>query len=328
MTNLYDTLGLKKNATQDEIKRAYKQLAIQNHPDKGGDEKKFQEISNAYDVLGDQKKRQEYDNGGNQFRGRNNCHADIFAHMFGQRMNGGNQKKQHSCSDIIRNYKISLKEAYTGTIKNLKIKLKAFHFNKIKECEECNGIGRIKNIQHMGVFTQIFETSCNKCKTSGFIETKDAVYEEEKNITLNIPKGVINGHKITINECGEQPKLKNIKPGNLIFNIEIDKNDTFIRDGNNLHSKINISFLHSIIGANIKYSLFDVDFFEFNTNQFNIVHPNKKYEIKNRGMPIMHNDKKGSLFIEFIIDYPELNNEKRDYLENNLKSVFSNIDIL
>lgn len=57
MTNLYDTLGLKKNATHDEIKRAYKQLAIQNHPDKGGDEKKFQEISNAYDVLGDQKKK-------------------------------------------------------------------------------------------------------------------------------------------------------------------------------------------------------------------------------------------------------------------------------
>jgi DnaJ family protein A protein 2 len=178
MANLYDILGVQKNASQDDIKKAYKKLAIQNHPDKGGDEKKFQEISNAYDILGDQKKRQDYDNGGQQFRGRPN-HEDIFAQMFGHKMNGmnnKNQKKQHSCSDINRNYKISLKDAYTGTIKNLKIKLKAYHFDKIKECNDCNGMGRIKNIQNMGIFTQIFEAPCNKCKTTGFIESNDVNY--------------------------------------------------------------------------------------------------------------------------------------------------------
>ena len=93
MANLYDILGVQKNASQDDIKKAYKKLAIQNHPDKGGDEKKFQEISNAYDVLGDQKKRQDYDNGGQQFRGRPN-HEDIFAQMFGHKMNGMNNKNQ------------------------------------------------------------------------------------------------------------------------------------------------------------------------------------------------------------------------------------------
>ena len=63
MTNLYQVLGLEKSASADDIKRAYKKLAVQNHPDKGGDEKKFQEISNAYDVLSDPKKNQDYDSG-------------------------------------------------------------------------------------------------------------------------------------------------------------------------------------------------------------------------------------------------------------------------
>ena len=98
MTNLYQVLGLEKSASADDIKRAYKKLAVQNHPDKGGDEKKFQEISNAYDVLSDPKKKQEYDSGGSNGNRFNGNHDDIFAHFFGRR--GGGPQPPQKCNDI------------------------------------------------------------------------------------------------------------------------------------------------------------------------------------------------------------------------------------
>jgi DnaJ-class molecular chaperone len=325
MSNYYDILGVDKNASIDDIKKAYRKLAIQHHPDKGGDEKKFQEISAAYDVLNDEKKKKEYDNGGNQ-RGRQQNHEDIFAQMFGNRMNGRNhnEKKEYVCSDINRNYKISLKDAFTGSVKNLKIRLKAYNFDKIKECDECNGLGKIRNIQNMGIFTQVFECACNKCKTTGFIEIDNATYDDEKNIQLIIPKGIKNGNKIVLNGCGEQSKLKNIKAGNLIFTIEIENNNSINRDGDNLHYKFDISFIKSIVGEEISYNLFDEEKIEFNTKMFNIVHPNKKYEILNKGMYIMNSDnKRGSFIIEFNINYPQLNDEKRNNLEKILKDILN-----
>ena len=105
MTNLYQVLGLEKSASAEDIKRAYKKLAVQNHPDKGGDEKKFQEISNAYDVLSDPKKKQEYDSGGSNGNRFNGNHDDIFAHFFGRR--GGGPQPPQKCNDILKPYKIT-----------------------------------------------------------------------------------------------------------------------------------------------------------------------------------------------------------------------------
>ena len=161
MTNLYQVLGLEKSASADDIKRAYKKLAVQNHPDKGGDEKKFQEISNAYDVLSDPKKKQEYDSGGSNGNRFNGNHDDIFAHFFGRR--GGGPQPPQKCNDILKPYKITLRDAFTGVKKTLKIKLKAFNLDKLKSCDDCNGMGRIKNIRNMGVFQQVFEMQCNSC---------------------------------------------------------------------------------------------------------------------------------------------------------------------
>lgn len=328
MADYYNILGVSKTASQDEIKRAYKKLAVSNHPDKGGDEKKFQEISNAYDVLSDPQKRQDYDNGGsgNRMNGHHPSPDDIFAHFFGggrmpNRQNGS-PNVPVKCSDVLKNYTISLQDAYKGVKRTLKIKLKGYKHDKMKKCDKCNGIGRLKNIKSMGMFTQVFESQCGNCKGSGLECPNDAVYEFEKNVTLNIPSGVMNGHKIVIDECGEQPKQKKTKPGNLVFNIEIAPNDVFVRKDNDLYASVSIDFVGSITGANIKFNILDEDSFEFNTKQFNIVYPNKKYQFKGKGMPIQNrSNQRGDLYLEFNIDYPILNDEQRYNLRNALINI-------
>ena len=316
MTNLYKVLGLEKSASADDIKRAYKKLAVQNHPDKGGDEKKFQEISNAYDVLSDPKKKQEYDNGGSNENRFNRNHDDIFAHFFGRR--GGPQQPQ-KCNDIVKPYKISLHDAFTGVKKIVKIKLKAFNLDKLKSCDDCNGMGRIKNIRSMGVFQQVFEMQCNNCSGTGSKNLEESAYEIEKTLELNIPKGINNDNKICIDGCGEQPKVKNKKPGNLVFNIEIMNNDVFRRDKDDLHSSIKIDFISSLCGENIQFNIMDEDKITFNTSEFNIVHPNKKYEFKEKGMPIQGTNKRGNLYIEFNIEYPTLTKEQKKGIKEILK---------
>lgn len=322
MNDLYKILGLNKTASQDEIKNAYKKLAIKNHPDKGGDEKTFQNISNAYNILSDPKKKQEYDNGGQQGHRFNGNHDDIFAHFFGARR-GQQRNEEHKCNDILKSYKISLKDAFTGLKRTLKIKLKAYNHEKTTECENCNGKGRIKNIRNLGIMTQVFESQCNTCNGVGYGNLEEASYEIEKTIELVIPKGIQNNHKICIDECGEQPKVKNKKAGNLIFNIEIQENDVFKRENNNLHTKMKIDFISSICGANVKFNIMDEEMLNFNTSEFGIVYPNKKYEFKNKGMPIQRSNNRGNLYLEFEIDYPKLTDEQRDKLRKSYLEIFS-----
>jgi len=186
-------------------------------------------------------------------------------------------------------------------------------------CEDCNGQGRIKNIKNMGVFQQIFEGPCGTCKGIGSNNLEECSYELEKTLELSIPKGVQHNNKICIDGCGEQPKSKNKKPGNLIFNIEVSPNDVFRREGNNLYSSIKIDFISSLCGANIQFNIMDEDKLIFNTSQFNIVYPNKRYEFKDKGMPIQGTNKKGSLYLEFLIDYPVLTDEQKESLQNILK---------
>jgi DnaJ family protein A protein 2 len=318
MTNLYQILGLENSASGDDIKKAYKKLAVQNHPDKGGDEKKFQEISNAYDILSDPKKKQDYDNSQNGHH--HASHADIFAHFFGRNgMPGGpggpggppGQEPIQKCNDIVKPYKITLRESFTGVKKTLKIKLKAYHLEKLNKCDDCNGMGRIKNIRNMGIFQQVFEMQCNSCNGIGSNNLEECAYEIERILELHIPKGVHNNNNICIDGCGEQPKAVNKKPGNLIFNIEIADNDAFIRNGDDLNSVITINFIDSICGANINFNIMDEDTINFNTSQFNIVHPNKKYEFKEKGMPILGRNARGNLYIEFKIEYPILTDEQK-----------------
>ena len=344
--NLYNILQLDKNnnPSQGDIKKAYKKLAMEFHPDKNkelGADDKFKKISNAYNILSDDKKKQFYDMTGdegynNQDNNNNNMDTnDIFEHLF---RNGGmpqhfsshfggfdnNENSNKKCNNNEKNIHISLEDAYNGLSKNIKLNILFNCLNCYSVCSNCNGSGIIKKMNNMGLFTQIFTCSCDKCNQSGFITENNkncsnckgtCKYNKEVNAHLLLPAGINNNYKTIFPEMGEQPKKKSQKAGDLIINIIIDDNSLFKRKDNDLYYKTSITFLDSIIGKEFEINYFN-EIVKINTNSFGIVHPNKQYLIKNMGMPIINTKNKGNMFIEFSINYPSIKNLNNEDIDN------------
>jgi len=356
---LYKVLGLDKDASDDEIKSAYKKKAMQYHPDKNkGDPEcatKFKEISNAYNILGDKDKRDKYnacgDNNYNESSQDNmRSHQDIFEaffkgheHGFGDSFfsfgsgggggggrRGGNRQQQKADS-IESVFNLTLDDIYDGFNKDLNIKLKKYCMSCNEECPDCDGKGFIHRIQNMGIMQTIFQSQCNKCGGEGIVIKGKAscklcsgkgFYNKDIKATLIIPKGVNESYRTAFPELGEQPKTDNIKPGDLIISIKIEEHKHFKRSGNDLHYKTDISFINSIIGEVITIPYFK-DTIEINTKILGVISNGKKYLLEGKGLPILNTNNKGNMFIEFNINYPKIKNpEKLDELKKLLEEVF------
>mgnify|MGYP003330202231 FL=1 len=358
---LYETLGISRSASHDEIKKAYRNAAREHHPDKGGDDTKFKEILNAYEVLSDKDKRNQYDQlgdenyqnmsngGGNGFPGGMNPH-DIFAQMFGGMGgmggfpgnmhfdmnfgNGGGHQPNRKRHDHTHGMNITLQEAYNGTRKNIQLNLQKVCLSCKETCNNCQGRGQITNMVRNGIFTQVITQPCGNCQGTGSMtrgrdkcnECKGrGQYNEEKRIEIEIPAGINSGHQIRINGMGEQKQNNDEIPGDLILQVNINDHPVFVRDGHNLKIIKEISFKESILGKK-----FTIDHFsgplEINTLDFGIIEPVKKYELNGKGMPTDNNKKRyGNLIIQFNVVYPT-----RKFTENDitqLTNTFNSINL-
>jgi len=361
---LYTILGLNRNASQDEIKRAYKKMAFEYHPDKNKGnpeaEAKFKDISHAYNVLSDESERHKYDqlgdrnynNGGNDggggfpggFPGFRHPHQDIFESFFrnssggtpfgfeehfgfGGRPSNDNQK----CASVEKTIRLTLDEIYEGINRPMSITIKKYCMNCNKKCDKCDGRGQINQVRNMGIFTQVFQGMCDKCEGNGVINAKNnsckdckgnGSYTKEQNATLIIPAGIDENYRTLFPELGEQPKTQGQKAGDLHLNIKIDDHKHFVRKGNDLHYKCDISFIDSIIGKNITIPYFK-ESINLNTRMFGVLAHHKKYLIEGKGMPILNTKNKGNMYIEFSINYPKIKNEEKlDELKKILEEVF------
>ena len=309
----YKLLDLDKNASIDEIKKAYKQKALKCHPDRGGNEEEFKKISTAYETLSDPQKRNVYDNGGEQHQQQFNAH-DIFSQFFGNQGQqfGFNFQQHHQQSHRKMNnsmYKInvSLADIHSGVKKNLKIHVKKTCFNCKVMCSVCNGSG-MQQIRHQnGPFIQIINNPCNSC-TAGVILSKkkncdcnNGILEQENMILLDIPKGTKNNINFVYPNLGEQPVKKDDIPGDLLCQINTLEHPHFKRIGESLDLEMSmcITFLESIIGKNVSIKHFDGPL-DINTNIFGVINPNQKYIIYGKGLC-----NEGNLVISFNIDYPK-----------------------
>lgn len=351
---LYKVLGLDINdrPTENDIKRAYKKKAIEHHPDKNKDdasaEDKFKEISNAYDTLSDEKKKRIYDQVGDERYNENQAgqghpghhfnHADIFEqffhsrHPFGQSFGFSfNQQEEDDkrSMDAHKNFSVSLDDVFNGISKNINLNITRYCKDCMTKCENCNGKGTIQQIKKVGIMTQVFSGACHICSGSGYkidgnksckVCQGNGEYKKDIAAMLNLPKGMGDDYVTIFEKMGEQPKDPKKTPGNLILHINVQEHKNFKRKGNDLYYTCSISFVESIVGAEIKVPYFQE--FTLNTSIFGVVYPGKQFLVQDKGLPLLNSSKFGNMYIEFEIKYPKIkNSEKLKDLERLLNEV-------
>jgi molecular chaperone DnaJ len=291
----YEVLGISKSASDDEIKKAFRKAAIEHHPDKGGDETKFKEINEAYEVLKDDKKRQRYDQfghagvGGNGGGGSNpfaggfggqgqEMHfdfgdlglGDIFGSFF-----GGNQRRerrQNRGNDVETNIEISFEDAVFGSEVDLNLNLEdqcehckgttAEPGYELVECDRCKGAGQVITVAKT-VFGNIQQAViCPKCHGKGRMPEKECTVckgkgtqRKSQQIGLKIPAGVDDGATIRLREHGEA--IANGPKGDLYVNIRVKPHKKFTREGDLILSEERIGMIDAALGTEIEVETVD-----------------------------------------------------------------------
>lgn len=322
-------LNISLNASESEIKSAYKKLAIKYHPDKNKDpsaEEKFKEISTAYNYLLNPEKENHQPNVNfNPFEHFNFNPFDAF----NININHQHQNTPKKCGNVLHKINIKLCDAHTGLNKNFKIKVKKTCFECKETCNTCNGSGKIQTHRQIGPMTQVITNTCTPCRGSGKTHIKGSnincskcqnkqEWNEERTIELKIPKCVENGYMIEIENMGEQPINEKDIPGNLIFQIFVEnKDDHFTRRVNDLIYNVNITLEESIVGKYIEVPYYDkIMFLDIKT--FGIINPKKEYIIYNHGL-----GGKGNLILKYNIEYPEVTLTEQQI--QSFKNIFNDI---
>lgn len=267
-SNLYETLGIEKDATDTDIKKAYRKLAIKHHPDKGGDEETFKKISHAYGILSNTEKRKQYDMFGtyddsmpqnmpdfndifeNIFQGGGM--GQVFGSMFGNPI-----EKKSKGKDKTISLSVTLEEVFTG--KTIKYRLLRKKYLNGDKCKECDGKGKqVQMIQlGPGIITQNI-TCCPICNGSGIEYNEKFSTVEEEIIDIPIPKGIPSGHRLAIRGKGDH--YGNLPPGDIIVTIEHKPHSLFEISKRNVLDIIyrkNITLYELIYGFQFTFQLLD-----------------------------------------------------------------------
>lgn len=241
--NYYDILGVNEKATPDEIKKAYRKLAVEHHPDKGGNEEKFKQIAEAYSVLSDENKRKQYDYQKNNpfpnFGGFNGPSMDDIINQF---YRGGTRQKQ--VPEKLIDVEITVLDAFRSEQKNIV-------YNRNHQCSDCSGQGGDRHVctkcegsgmisKRVGtaMFMQIMTSECDSCNGRGFT-IKNACHScngqgtkpTMENITIKIPHGVDDGNMIRVQGRGD---FFENQYGNLIIRFKVNPTENFEKNQNDL----------------------------------------------------------------------------------------------
>jgi DnaJ-class molecular chaperone len=312
MPDYYSVLGVDKDSSSDDIKNAYRKLAREHHPDKGGDKERFQEIQTAYETLSDPQRRQEYDSpspfgraGGGGGGGFN---FDSFFNMGG--FGGGREPPM--CNNHFYHCKITLRDLYFGLTKTIKITRRRGCGMCRRDCDECRGQGVLRRVIELGPMRQIIQQGCNACGGSGTkaVSNKgcgeckgEGVIPEERTIEIKMPKGSDSEQQIVVEGWGEQPAKSNIVAGDLVILVSAQPDPHFTREGMDLVHMHTLTLWESIIGKDIVIPHYSGDI-EMNTLKLGVIDPDKRYRISGKGM-VKDNSTPGDLFLRFDIKYPE-----------------------
>ena len=336
----YEILGVSKNATKDEIKKAYRKQALKFHPDKNpGDksaEEKFKEAAEAYEVLSNEEKKARYDryghsglgNSGNGFSGQGMTMEDIFSSFgdifgdafggFGGFSSGRRSRGVNKGSNLRVKVKLNLQEIASGTEKKLKVRkyvpcntckgTGAADSSSYSDCSTCRGTGHVTRITNT-LLGQMQTTSvCPSCGGEGKIITKkctscygEGIVEKEEVIKINIPAGVGKGMQMTVSGKGNSPRRGGVD-GDLLVVIDEEEHDELIREGNDLIYNLFVSVPDAITGTNVEVPTVD--------GQVKIkiepgTQPGKILRLRGKGLPEVNGYGRGDLLVNVNVWIPK-----------------------
>jgi molecular chaperone DnaJ len=340
VTNLYDTLGVAKNASADEIKKAYRKLAREHHPDQGGDEAKFKEVQGAYDVLSDPEKRQQYDSfgsangrGGPQFQDFDlGDLGDLFGGIFGGGGGFGRSARPQPerGADLQAEVHVSFEDSLAGVQVPVRAEVEtACHTcggtgaepgTAPVTCPQCGGRGVVSDSQ--GLFSlshpcprcrgngTVIEKPCKTCRGSG----RERV---QRTFQVKIPAGAKDGTRIRLKGRGEQGRSGG-PPGDLWVVTRVAPSEVYERRGADLIVDVPVSYADAALGASVQVPTPDGP---ISLKVPAGSQPGKLLKVKGRGAPKLKGGGKGDLLARLKLTVPEKVSKKERELLEELRKV-------
>lgn len=345
----YEVLGVKKDASADEIKKSFRRAAIEHHPDRGGDETKFKELNEAYEVLKDTEKRKRYDQfghagvggaSGNPFGGGfggqgQNVNfdfgdlglGDIFSSFFGGGQPQG-RPRQTRGRDVEAGIEITFEQAVFGTEVDLPLQLAdtCEHCKgstvepgyELKTCDQCQGTGQVVTVSRT-IFGNIQQAAvCPKCHGSGKVPEKactvcrgKGTQTKKQTIQLKVPAGIDDGATIRLREHGEA--VANGTKGDLYVNIRVKPHKHFTREDDLILSEEHINMVQAALGTEIEVQTVD------GPVRMKIpagTQPGSDFKLSSHGVPHLKGNNRGAQIVTILVDIPtKLNKQQRQLLE-------------
>ena len=352
--DLYEILGVSKDASESEIKKAFRRRARELHPDvnKAADaEDQFKELNEAYDVLSDPNKRAQYDRFGtipgaagggygggsgyvdfdDLFGGGFGGMGDIFSSFFGGQGDQGGRPARKEGRDMGVGLRITLEEVARGVEKEIVYDRLApcpdckgtglGENGKVVTCPECGGKGRVVSVQRTFLGDMQTATTCKKCNGTGSsIENPCPECEgqgrvpDRQRVTVKVPAGIRDGQQLRVGGFGEAG-IQGAQAGDLIVTCRVQPHEFFERDGDDLHGRANISFIQAILGAEIEIDGIMPD------EKVQVRIPagcqnEQVVRVKGFGMPRLKSDIRGSMYVHVNVVIPEkITKKQRELLE-------------
>ncbi|GMQ96679.1 MAG: molecular chaperone DnaJ [Gammaproteobacteria bacterium] len=338
----YEILGVDRNVSEADLKKAYRRLAQKNHPDRNpGDhaaEERFKEAKEAYEVLSDGQKRTTYDQfghaglsssgpgpGAQGFGGFSDVFGDVFSDIFGGAARGhGGAQRAYRGADLRYALELSLEEAVAGTKAKIRIP-------SLVKCGACNGSGAKKGTQpetcgtcgghgqvrmQQGFFS--IQQTCPKCRGAGATITSPCTschghgrIEQHKTLSVKVPAGVDNGDRIRLSGEGEAGEMGG-PPGDLYVEIHVKPHKIFRREGNNLYTEVPISFVRASLGGEMEVPTL--------SGRVSLKVPvetqtGKQFRLRNKGVRSVRTGEVGDLVCRVVVETPvKLNKQQKDIL--------------
>lgn len=349
----YQILGVDKSANQDEVKSAFRKKAHEHHPDKGGDEEKFKEINEAYQILGNEQKRKQYDQFGSAFsgsggQGANNWGGysgfqnasgfdfddlgDIFGgfgDIFGFN-SSANSKRSSKGRDIEALLKLDFLEAAHGTEKEISLNKQvkcdecdgsgAEKGSKVETCSQCQGNGFVVRLQRTILGNVQTKSACPKCSGEGKIYSKhcskcqgSGAFKKQVKIKVKIPAGINTGESIRLATQGEAG-LKGSPAGDLFLRIQVMPHSDFVRDDYDIKSEEDISIKQAILGDKISVSTIDG---KVKLKVPEGTQSGTSFKLKDKGVFRLHGRGRGDHYVKVRVKIPKsLSKKEKNILED------------